>query len=704
MLKSKFISSALFLLSGLNAWAGMQQQTVPLPDDDPAHNVAVSEQKPQKAPATAASPGAEPEAATPPDNGWKQSVKLSGVNVDFRGVASLKDVVIKHGPMNVSLNEIASTEMVEGQQAVLQFRFTDAAGTPMTGLRIAGWMDQAQGDKRADDATCHKKIQSFLQMRLSARPEVDLNTYYVLALTREPNVLIIDPRVGFSSSKLYAVIDLAAPGADWVQTRSGDRVFITMPAVNQVAAIDAINFRLAANINVAGKPGRIAVQPGGKYLWVGLDTADDPAADGVAIIDTATLEVAARIPTGKGHHEIVFDENQNAYVSNQDDGTVSVINTQKLAKVKDVPAGSGPIALAYSARSKSVYVAARNDGKITIVSTENQNITGTLTAKPGLTALAVTPDGRWGFVANGKEHNVLQFDVASSKFIQQYPVGRSPDQLAFTNTYLYVRSRENEHVTLITLADAGNNANVAEFPAGQNAPGSLADVPASAMAVALDGDSAFVANPADKRIFYYQEGMAAPMLSIEGYGKTPNAVMVVDRSLHETEPGVYSVGLRLPKPGVYDVPMYVDSPAISHCFEFTVRVNPLLKKQTQVAVNLHPLKNNLQVKPGETVQVQFRLTDSETDKPRDGVQDVAVTVLLAESLRQVHLAAEPLGEGVYQFTFTPPRQGVYYGMVQIPSLKVRPNQLPYLMVRATAEQTSEVKPLDHDANAQEKKP
>jgi YVTN family beta-propeller protein len=699
MFKAKFISSTLFLLSGLNAWAGMQQHSVPLPDDDPAHNVAAPEPTPQEAPATADGPGA----AAPENKAWKQSARVSGVKVDFRGVASLKDVVIKHGPLPVSLNEITSSELVEGQQAVMQFRFTDAAGTPMTGLRVAGWMDQAQGDKPADAATCHKKIQSFLQMRLSARPEVDLNTYYVLALTQEPSVLIIDPRVGFGSSKLYAVIDLAAPGADWIQTRNGDRVFITMPAVNQVATIDAMNFRLAANINVSGKPGRIALQPGGKYLWVGLDSSNDSASSGVAVIDTTTLEVAARIPTGKGRHEIAFDENQNAYVSNQDEGTISIISTERLTRIKNLAVGNFPTGLAYSPRSKSVYVAAQGDGKITIISAENHSLTGVLAAKPGLSALAITPDGRWGFVANGKEHNVLKFDVASGKLIQQYAVGQSPDQLAFTNTYLYVRSRDNEHVSLITLNDPDNNANVAEFPAGQNPPGALADLRAPAMVAGLDGDSAFVANPADKRIFYYQEGMAAPMLSMEGYGKTPKAVMVLDRSLHETEPAVYSVGLRLPKPGLYDIPVYVDSPAISHCFEFTVRVNPLLKKKTEVAVDLHPLKNNLQVKPGEAVAVQFRLTDPDTEKPRDGIKDIEVTLLLAEGLRQMHVPAEPLGDGVYQFSFTPPHQGVYYGMVQIPSLKVRPNQLPYLMVRAVEDQRSEVKPPNQEVSAQAKK-
>ena len=76
-------------------------------------------------------------------------------------------------------------------------------------------------------------------MQLSARPDVDLNTYYVLALTKEPSILVIDPRVGFSTSKLYAAVDLAAPGADWVQSRNGERIFVTMPSVNQVAVVDA---------------------------------------------------------------------------------------------------------------------------------------------------------------------------------------------------------------------------------------------------------------------------------------------------------------------------------------------------------------------------------------------------------------------------------------------------------------------------------
>src|SRR5262249_39858858 len=162
-------------------------------------------------------------------------------------------------------------------------------------------------------------IQSFLQMQLSARPEVDLNTYYLLALTEEPSILIIDPRVGFSSSKLYAIIDLPAPGSDWIQSRNGERIFVSLPSINKVAVIDSMTFRLIASVSTGGKPERLAIQPDGKYLWAAADAAEGKSESGVTVIDTSTLEVAAQIATGRGHHEIAFDAVQTVYTTNHED-------------------------------------------------------------------------------------------------------------------------------------------------------------------------------------------------------------------------------------------------------------------------------------------------------------------------------------------------------------------------------------------------
>ncbi len=77
-----------------------------------------------------------------------------------------------------------------------------------------------------------------------------------------------------------------------------------------------------------------------------------------------------------------------------------------------------------------------------------------------------------------------------------------------------------------------------------------------------------MANPVDKVLYYYSEGMAAPMGNFQNYRREPLAVMVVDRSLREIKPGIYSTTIKLPASGRYDVAFLNDSPRVSHCFEY----------------------------------------------------------------------------------------------------------------------------------------
>jgi len=692
MSRFKVIFTLILILATISAIFGQsrEKKSIPLPDQDAvrANQPEVNKSKGHSAVHEHATVESRAQAAEDDwQTAWRDSTKISGVKVDFRIVPSLKNVMVKRGPVPVSLGQLSESDPVEGEQAVMQFRFTDPAGTPLTGLNVAAWMDEKLNNKTLDETACHNKIQSFLQMQFAARPEVDLNTYYVLALTKEASILVIDPRVGFSSSRLYAAVVLPAPGEDWALTGDRDHLFVSMPSINRVAVVDTLTFRIQATIDAGVSPHRVLIQPDGKYLWVGNDAADG-SESGVTVVDANTYKAVAHIATGSGHHELAFDEARHVYVTNQNSATVSIVSTEKLARISDVSVGRMPVSLAYSSASRSVYVSSQAEGTISAISAEDQKLTGTIAAKPGINTVRITPDGRWGFVANAVENTVLLFDVSSNKTKQIYHVGRTPDQLTFTTAYVYVRARGSDNVTLIPLSDVGKNDGTAHFVAGQSAPGDSSISLADAIAPALDSTSAFIANAADRRIYFYQEGMAAPMFSIEGYGKTPKSAMVLDRSIHETSPGIYSIGVKLPKAASYDVPVFVDSPSISHCFKLAVEVNPLMKKDSEVPVALHPLKNDLQVRPGEPVEVTFRLLDTATQKPRSGLKDVEITVLLAEALRQQHLEAESVGDGVYRFTFTPAKAGVYYAMVHIPSLRVKPNQLPYMMVRALSQPES----------------
>lgn len=75
--------------------------------------------------------------------------------------------------------------VLEDQDALVRFRITDAnSKTPMAGVRPMVWLTQ-RATAATDAEACHSKIESYLGGSLRARPDVDLNSYYVLALNQE---------------------------------------------------------------------------------------------------------------------------------------------------------------------------------------------------------------------------------------------------------------------------------------------------------------------------------------------------------------------------------------------------------------------------------------------------------------------------------------------------------------------------------------
>jgi YVTN family beta-propeller protein len=579
--------------------------------------------------------------------------------------------------------------LLEGEDAQVRFAITDAAtGTPMAGLHPSAWMDLLANDQAGETKACRERVQTYLQGSLSARPEIDLNSYYAITLNRESNLSVIDPILGFGGSKLLTLVMLKSPGADWVLSRDQKRLFVSMPSVNQIAVVDTATWKVVANVEAGARPTRLALQSDGKYLWVANDaTGGSSTESGVSVIDLDTLKGVARIRTGAGPHGIALtDDDLFAFVTNRQDGTLSVIDVQKLVKIKDLKVGPGLASLAFSPLSQAVYVTSEPQGTIVVVDGRKHSILTRMKARPGLRAIRFVPDGRWGFVANWKENTVSIFDASSQRILHTVDVGKGPDQIAFTPNYAYVRSTGSEEVSLIQLAPIGkgNAMPVLKFPGGQVPPGKAGeDALANPIVPAPDGNAVLIANPVDKIIYYYAEGMAAPMGSFQNYGRSPRAVLVVDRSLRETSPGVYTSTVRPTSRGEYVVAFLLDSPRVLHCIQTSVKPNPrTARKDQRVALKVEPLLQGRKMRIGEDFQLRFKLSDAQTDQPRAGLRDVGVLISLSSGTWQTRVAARPVGEGIYEVAFTPSRAGVYYVFFQVPSLGVRFDNLPPLILQA----------------------
>jgi YVTN family beta-propeller protein len=573
--------------------------------------------------------------------------------------------------------------LLAGSDVEIRFKIVETTGNrAVSNLRPAAWIDLRQAAQTPNAKECREKVQQFLQSSFSRRPTIDLNTYFVLALNHEPNISVIDPLSGFGGSKLFTLIPLSSSGADWVMSRDKKRLFVSMPLVNQVAVIDVLTWKVISNIDTGVRPTRVALQHDGRYLWVGNEATAE-IDDGVTVVDTETLKIAARLRTGRGHHEIAFaDDDSLAFVTNKQDGTLSVIDIRKLAKARDVKVGSLPAAVVVSSLSKSVYVGNEGDGTIVVLDGMRSEIIARMQAHPGLGAVRIPSDGRFGFVVNKTTSTVYIFDVSSNSLVHTVPVGPDADQITFTRQFAYVRAAGSEFVTMIKTSDLGKEAAVSRFPAGQHAPReSAARTLADAIVPAPEDGAVLVANPADKMIYFYTEGMAAPMGSFQNYKRDPKALLVLDNGLREAASGVYTTNVRLTDAGYYDVAFLMDSPRVVNCFSFTVAENPQLAKGPP-AIKLLPLMKHRNLRVGERYYVRFKVVDSDSTQTKTNVEDLGVLVFLAPGIWQQRETAKPASGGIYEMSFVPPEAGVYYIFFQSPSLGFRYNQLPPLTLQA----------------------
>jgi YVTN family beta-propeller protein len=574
-----------------------------------------------------------------------------------------------------------------GEDSIVKIKITDTTtGTPLKGLNLSVWMSLRGGDKAPDMKQCRERIQSFIGGTLRERPDVDLNSYYILALNESPDISVIDPLLGFGGSKLLALVMLKSPGEDWVLSRDREKLFVTMPLLNQVAVVDTRSWKVANYIDTGVKPTNITLQPDQNYLWVATE-GNQGAASGVTVIDAVTLKVAAQISTGAGHHEVVISsDNRFAFVSNRESGTISIIDVRKLAKTSDVQVSSNPISMALSELSKAIYVASETEGTVAVIDEQSQQVLARMKAKPGLRSIRFVPGGRYGFAVNTKENTVNIFDAASNRMLHEVTVGKAPVQVIFSDTFAFVRSLGTETVSMIRLATLGTDVEITDFPGGQKAPDTAsAAVRADSIVPAPEGNAVIVANPADKVIYYYAEGMAAPMGDFDNYRREPRAVLVVDRSLRETNPGVYSAMVKFPASGIYDVAFLADAPRIAHCFEAVAEPNPLLKPERQIALRLEPQMKEMKLPVGRNFPLRFKLIETATNKPTDDLKDVRV--LTYSGAWQRRDIAKSIGGGVYEVNLNVPEPGAYTVFVESFSMGVRFQDLPQMMLQATEEKS-----------------
>jgi YVTN family beta-propeller protein len=162
------------------------------------------------------------------------------------------------------------------------------------------------------------------------------------------------------------------PSHIWIDSKS-TVAYVTLQDSNELIAIDLVTQTPRWEITVGPMPADVYVTPDDRLLFVGL-TGDKF----VEVYDVSGREprLVKRIETGAGAHAFrARGDRRHLFVSNRVANTVSMIDTQSLTEVFEIPVPGGPDCMDLMSDGRTLLITARWARRLTVVDTETRQIT-----------------------------------------------------------------------------------------------------------------------------------------------------------------------------------------------------------------------------------------------------------------------------------------------------------------------------------------
>jgi YVTN family beta-propeller protein len=155
---------------------------------------------------------------------------------------------------------------------------------------------------------------------------------------------------------------------------------------------------------------------------------------------------------------VLSPSGEQLWVVNPDAGSVTVLNTEPLEKVTEIPVGQEPWALAISPNGEEVYVVNRAGGDVWIVNAGTYEVLASIPVGPEPGAAALTPSGAELYVTVSSSAEVVVILTKTREVFRRIPVAPNPYGIAVTDNGNGDDTDETIYVThffAFPLSDAG---------------------------------------------------------------------------------------------------------------------------------------------------------------------------------------------------------------------------------------------------------
>jgi YVTN family beta-propeller protein len=266
-------------------------------------------------------------------------------------------------------------------------------------------------------------------------------------------------------TKVIATIPVGNRPRGLAITGDGTRAFVALGKDDAVAVIDVASCRVVDTVPVGSDPEQVAVSADGRTVYVSNEALD--SATGVGVQGHATL---FRVAVGKEPEGAVLNPTgTKLYITGESDSSVTVLDASTGRRVGFFHVAERPRFMAFARRAEWALVSTENGGVVHVVDVRRDSVLSTISMGDGTTkptGIAISADGRWAYIANGRAAQVTVLDMTARKVVANIPVGERPWGVSLTpdGSTLYVASGRSNAVTVISTA---KRAVTATIPVGE---------------------------------------------------------------------------------------------------------------------------------------------------------------------------------------------------------------------------------------------